>query len=317
MVMTNVWAALVSVAVFALYAATLAPSTAMWDTSEYMAAAKVLGIPHPPGNPLFILIAYLFGTLPLAREYAVRINLLAAVTSAASAGFWFLIAHVVTRKLFEERWATLTAAGVCALIGATSFTVWNQSVVNEKVYTLCLLQLTVVLWLAVRRTRAPDGARADRLLILIAYLLALGYTIHPAGLLAGPAVAAVVLLLAPRTVLRGRMVTQAAAAGALGVSLFAFEPIRSANQPALNEGEPTACVDGFALKCTWSVDTLHRLRAHVTREQYAKYAALAQRTRGVTFVGRLAEYRYYNMDQAVASALRTVEELVGVVRVAS
>ena len=44
---------------------------------------------------------------------------------------------------------------------------------------------------------------------------------------------------------------------------------------------------------------------------------LAQRTRGVTFVGRLAEYRYYNMDQAVASALRTADELVGVLRAAS
>jgi UDP-galactopyranose mutase len=54
-----------------------------------------------------------------------------------------------------------------------------------------------------------------------------------------------------------------------------------------------------------------------SREQYRKYASLAQRTRGVTFVGRLAEYRYYNMDQAVASALRTVENLVGVVRAAS
>lgn len=54
-----------------------------------------------------------------------------------------------------------------------------------------------------------------------------------------------------------------------------------------------------------------------SREQYRKYAALAQRTRGVTFVGRLAEYRYYNMDQAVASALRAVEELVGIVRAAS
>jgi hypothetical protein len=264
------WAALAAAAVLALYIATLAPSTAMWDTSEYMVAAKVLGIPHPPGNPLFILVAYLFGMLPLAREYAVRINLLAAVTSAASAGLWFLIAHEITRKLFEERWARLVAAGACALIGATSFTVWNQSVVNEKVYTLCLFQLTLVMWLAVCWTRAPDGIRADRLLVVISYLLALGYTIHPAGLLAGPAVAAVVLLLAPRTLLRGRLVARVAAAGAMGVSLFAFEPIRSANHPALNEGEPTACADGFAVKCTLSLDTLDRLRAHVTREQYGK-----------------------------------------------
>ena len=264
------WAALVALAVLALYAATLAPTTAMWDTSEYMAAAKVLGIPHPPGNPLFVLIAYLFGTLPIAREFAVRINLLAAAASAASAGIWFLVAHEVTSNLFAERWARLTAAAVCALVGATSFTVWNQSVVNEKVYTVILLQLTTVVWLSIRWTRQPAGAAADRLLIVIAYLLALGYTIHPAGYLAGPCITAVVLMVAPKTFLRGRLIAQAVLATVFGLSLFAFEPIRSANHPALNEGEPTACAAGFALKCTLSLDTLERLRAQVAREQYGK-----------------------------------------------
>ena len=263
-------AALVSLVVLALYAATLAPSTAMWDTSEYMAAAKVLGIPHPPGNPLFILVAFLFGKLPIAHDYAVRINLLAATTSALSAGIWFLVAHEVTKKMFAERWASLTAAAVCALVGATSFTVWNQSVVNEKVYTVCLLQLTVVVWLALRWTRQPVGARADRLLIVIAYLLALGYTIHPAGYLAGPCIVAVVLMLAQKTFLRGKLIVQVAAVTVLGVSLFAFEPVRSANHPALNEGEPTACVSGFALNCTLSHETVERLRAQIAREQYGK-----------------------------------------------
>jgi UDP-galactopyranose mutase len=53
------------------------------------------------------------------------------------------------------------------------------------------------------------------------------------------------------------------------------------------------------------------------RELYRKYDLLAQRTPGVTFVGRLAEYRYYNMDQAVASALQAADDLIGVVRAAS
>jgi UDP-galactopyranose mutase len=54
-----------------------------------------------------------------------------------------------------------------------------------------------------------------------------------------------------------------------------------------------------------------------SRELYRKYDLLAQRTPGVTFVGRLAEYRYYNMDQAVASALQAAEGLFGVIRAAS
>jgi len=60
------WAALTAGLVLALYVVTLGPTIAFWDTAEYTAAAKVLGIPHPPGNPLFVLLAHTFGLLPLA-----------------------------------------------------------------------------------------------------------------------------------------------------------------------------------------------------------------------------------------------------------
>ncbi|MGH7702486.1 MAG: protein O-mannosyl-transferase family, partial [Gemmatimonadales bacterium] len=72
------YAGLAAVAVFILYVVTLAPTTAFWDTSEYIAAARVLGIPHPPGNPLFTILAHSFGALPLSASYAVKINLFAA-----------------------------------------------------------------------------------------------------------------------------------------------------------------------------------------------------------------------------------------------
>src|SRR5437868_2829835 len=77
--------------VFLLYVATLSPTTAMWDTSEYITAAYTLGLPHPPGNPLFVLIGRVFAILPIATSVAVRINILAAVCSAGSAAMWFLI----------------------------------------------------------------------------------------------------------------------------------------------------------------------------------------------------------------------------------
>ncbi|HSY82515.1 MAG TPA: DUF2723 domain-containing protein, partial [Gemmatimonadaceae bacterium] len=51
-------AAIAAILVFGLYVLTLAPSTAMWDTSEYIAAAYVLGIPHPPGNPFFVILGH-------------------------------------------------------------------------------------------------------------------------------------------------------------------------------------------------------------------------------------------------------------------
>jgi UDP-galactopyranose mutase len=44
-------------------------------------------------------------------------------------------------------------------------------------------------------------------------------------------------------------------------------------------------------------------------EIYKQYKALADATSGVHFVGRLATYKYYNMDQVVAQALMTHNKL--------
>jgi hypothetical protein len=175
--------------VLGIYLLTIAPTTQFWDTAEYIAAAKVQGIPHPPGNPLFVMLAGVWGMIPLVGHYALRINLFAAATSALASALLFLVAERFLRDIVPEvRWARIGAAFAGALVGATSFTVWNQSVVNEKVYTLSLLSIALVLWLAVHWGDEPAGERRDHWLILIVYLVALSATNHLMGLLVVPAV---------------------------------------------------------------------------------------------------------------------------------
>src|SRR5467141_1500396 len=185
----------VSLGALILYVLTLAPTTQFWDTSEYIAAAYTLGIPHPPGNPLFVLVAHVFGLLPFAAAYAARINLFAAVTSAVSAGCWFLVAERWLRSFVPVLWARRFAALAGAIVSATAFTVWNQSVVNEKVYTLSLLSIALILWLIVRWDDQPAGEAHDHHLLLIIYLLALTATNHMMGVLVGPVV--IILLYPP------------------------------------------------------------------------------------------------------------------------
>ena len=118
-------ALLAALAAWALYVVTLAPTTAFWDTSEYIATAHIVGIPHPPGNPLFVIVGRVWSLLlaPLGLPVAVRINLLAATTSAAAIGLFYLVAHrIVARVLADARLARV-GAGVAALVGATAFTV--------------------------------------------------------------------------------------------------------------------------------------------------------------------------------------------------
>ncbi|MGH7522694.1 MAG: glycosyltransferase family 117 protein [Gemmatimonadales bacterium] len=196
------YAALTFLVIFVVYVLTLSPTTAFWDTSEYIAAAKVLGIPHPPGNPLFTVLAHVWGMLPLAANYAKRINLFAAFTSAAGAGFWFLVAERWLRNILPARGPRLGAAFAGIFASAMAWTVWNQSTVNEKVYTVSLLSIAMIVWCMVRWADLPDGPRRNGLLILSAYLAALTSTNHMMGVLALPVIAIYVLWSRPRLALQ-------------------------------------------------------------------------------------------------------------------
>jgi hypothetical protein len=282
-------AAIAGTVVFILYVLTLAPTTAMWDASEYIAAAHVFGIPHPPGNPFFIMLGKFFAILPIAPNVAMRINLLAALSSAVAAGMWFLVTERVLVSWLTERWQRIVAGSAAALIGATAFTVWNQSVVNEKVYTVSLVIFAIVSWLTVRWCDDPDGPTADKLLILIAFLTGIGYSNHPAGFLVLPAVGVAVLMRRPQVLLRWRLIVTCLAVLGLGLTPFAFQPIRAAHFPAMNMGEPTGCTEGIGVACTFSATTYDRLHAQITREQYGK-PDLTQRQAPVS-----AQYAMYWM----------------------
>lgn len=263
-------AAIAAVLVFLLYLITLGPSTAMWDTSEYIAAAYVVGLPHPPGNPFFVLIGRVFSILPVGGNPAMRVNILAAVCASVSAGLWFLITERVLVSWLAERWQRIVGGALAALVGATAFTVWSQAVVNEKVYTVSLVGVAIIAWLTVRWCDDPDGPRADRLLILIAYLLGLGYSNHMAGFIPAPAVAIAVLVRRPATLLRWRLLLAGVGALILGMTPFATQPIRAAFFPPINEGEPTGCRESFEWGCTFSTQTWDAFKYNFNREQYGK-----------------------------------------------
>ncbi len=248
-------AAGVSLGALILYVLTLAPTTQFWDASEYITAAHALGIPHPPGNPFFVVVAHVWGLFPLAADYARRINLLAAMTSALSAGLWFLIGERWLRETaIPETWRRV-AAVTGALVGATVFTVWNQSVANEKVYTISVLSIALVFWLTIRWADQPPETRSDNLLVLIVYLLALTATNQLMGLLVAPAVLVYVLTTDPGVLLRPRFLAAAVVVAVFGLSVNLFIPIRAHLDPYMNQGDAW----------TWP-----NLRAVLNREQFGK-----------------------------------------------
>src|SRR5690606_3859333 len=168
-----------------------------------------------------------------------RINLFAAVTSAAGAGLWFLIAERWIRPILPARGPRYAAAFAGVLAGALAWTVWNQSTVNEKVYTISLLSIALTVWCTVRWADLPAGDHRDRWLVAAVYLLALTSTNHQMGVLAAPVVAVYVIFTDWRVLLKPWFLVSCAAVGVVGISInYLYLPIRAGQYPPINEGEP-------------------------------------------------------------------------------
>ncbi|HMG19361.1 MAG TPA: DUF2723 domain-containing protein, partial [Gemmatimonadales bacterium] len=164
---------------------TLAPTVTLWDAGEFITAAKVLGVPHPPGTPLFVLVGHVWADVVAIGQYAWRLNLMSACFSAAGAGCLFLVAHRLL--LGEGAWLRTGGAAAAAILSAFTFTGWQNS--NEtEVYTMATFSIAAICWLCLRWRDMRGTARAPHILLLIEYIAALSIGNHLLTLLVGPAV---------------------------------------------------------------------------------------------------------------------------------
>ncbi|MES2125529.1 MAG: DUF2723 domain-containing protein [Gemmatimonadota bacterium] len=216
-------ALLASIAVLTGYLLTLAPSVTFWDAGEFIAAARTLGIPHPPGTPLFVMLAHTWGLLVPFGEYAWRLNLLSAVCAAAAAGCWFLVAHATVLRMYDDLDASprnvlaIGAGGSAALLTAFTFTNW-QNAVETEVYSVAMLSIALVAWLAMRWREHRSTTTGARMMLLALYLGAMSIGNHLLALLIGPAVVVAWLMESRRAPLGTR---DEAAAEWVRIAMFA------------------------------------------------------------------------------------------------
>src|SRR5688572_4906167 len=161
-----------------VYAATLAPDVTFWDAGEFIAAAHSLGIPHPPGTPLFVLLLNAWTKL-IPIPLALATNALSAIATALAAG---LTARLVQRATGQG--AMALAAAVAA--GGMS-SVWLNATETE-VYAPSLLLGVLMMWAGERAGRAGQtGQTRRRWVFLTAYLIILSVPLHLSALVAAPA----------------------------------------------------------------------------------------------------------------------------------
>ena len=241
---------LLALVCLSFYLQTLLPTVGEADTFEFQVVVPQLGVAHPTGYPLFVLLGKLFTLLPL-KNMAWRVNLASAVFGAGAV----VVIHGVLRRLtgsHSPSGADLRGAGnhglvsesrdkgfsgllpfLTALAVAFSATFWSQAIIAE-VYTLHNLLVMAILGLLLREKAGPtDTERAARWRWqAVFFLLGLGLTNHLTMALLVPAV-----VLSALWDERERAIADwfcAAGLFLLGLSLYLFVPLR---WPALNDGQ--------------------------------------------------------------------------------
>ena len=140
-------AAAVAGASLALYVATLQPDFGgPEDTPKFEFIGYVLGIPHPPGYPLYVLLSHAFVALPIGT-IAYRANLFSALMAALACS----LVYIIGRQLGACRWTSL-----CAALGlATGASFWRSAVFAE-VYSLAAAMAALTIALTTRVGRAKE-----------------------------------------------------------------------------------------------------------------------------------------------------------------
>jgi hypothetical protein len=210
---------------FVVYCVTLARGVTYWDAGEFLAAIHSLGIPHPPGTPLFVLVARVWSMLgaPLVG-FTIAVNAFSAFCTAAACG---IVANIFWRATEDA-----VAAFAAALAAGLMSTIWLNATETE-VYAFALLASFIIL-----RCAQQYALTAERRWALLAvYCCGLAWSLHLTALLTAPA--AVYVIASRRQWPSWATVAATLLLVLLGASVVLFMLVRAQHDPAINQGNPS------------------------------------------------------------------------------
>ena len=179
-----------------VYLLTIEPTASFWDCGEFIASSYKLEVGHPPGNPVFQLIARFFSMFADPEHAAVAVNAMNAICSALTIFFLYLtIVFFAKRVIRPNADGTYPLAKAIAIFGSGavgalaycfSDTFWFSAVEGE-VYAMSSLVTALVFWAMIKWYEQADSPYANRWIVLISFLMGLSIGIHLLNLLAIPA----------------------------------------------------------------------------------------------------------------------------------
>ena len=179
-----------------IYLLTIEPTASFWDCGEFIASSYKLEVGHPPGNPVFQLVARCFSMFADPQHAAVAVNAMNAICSALTIFFLYLTIVFLVKRLVKpsadgkysvaQAIAIMGSGAVGALAYTFSDTFWFSAVEGE-VYAMSSLVTALVFWAMTKWYEQADTPYANRWIVLISFVMGLSIGIHLLNLLAIPA----------------------------------------------------------------------------------------------------------------------------------
>lgn len=262
-------ATLVGIFALFIYLKTSAPSVTFIDAGELAAVACTLGIAHPTGYPLFTLLGWFFSKLPIASEEIVRLNIMAAFFCSVGVFVFYHLSHLLLEQAFgrssvlkfrkKEMFplALRAASAGAALLLAFSETYWSQAV-GIEVYSLHVLLVCVSVFaffkaVIVEKEYEENGDGRNVWWYVFALALGLSFTNHMTTILLAPGCLYLYFATQGFTAASWKRIGGMAVLFAIGFSVYLYLPVRAAQSPVLNWGNP---------------ETLEKFLWHWTGKQY-------------------------------------------------
>ncbi|MEW6555725.1 MAG: DUF2723 domain-containing protein [Elusimicrobiota bacterium] len=220
---------IIAVVLFTVYLYTLHPAVSVGDSGELITAAYTLGITHPPGYPLWTILGKIFTVIIPFGNIAYRVNLMSAFFGTLTC----LIVYLITKDMrYEIRDKSKNPSPfshlpslICALALAFSSTFWSQAIISE-VYTLNAFFVVLIIYLLLARYS-----------LLAFFIYGLSLTNHYIMFLFGPVFVLYIIWKNPK-VLNWKTFFSFFIFLLLGWVLYLYLPIRSAQKPPIDWGNP-------------------------------------------------------------------------------
>ena len=178
------------------YLLTIEPTASFWDCGEFIASSYKLEVGHPPGNPVFQLIARFFTMFADNMHAAVAVNVMSALCSALTIFFLHLTIVFLAKRVIKPdadgKYSVSRAIAVygSGIVGSLAYcfsdTFWFSAVEGE-VYAMSSLFTAMVFWAMTKWYEQADTPYANRWIVLISFLMGLSIGVHLLNLLTIPA----------------------------------------------------------------------------------------------------------------------------------